>query len=51
MITPVRRGQTLVEYVLVLVLLMAAATATGFIVRAINRQHARTDTILGSHYP
>ncbi|MBQ9693739.1 MAG: hypothetical protein IJV69_03180 [Kiritimatiellae bacterium] len=46
-----RNGQTLVEYILVLVLLMAAATAAGFIVKALNRQHHRTEVILGSHYP
>lgn len=39
------------EYVIVLVLLMAAATAAGFIVRALNRQHERTKMVLGSHYP
>ncbi|MBR4317428.1 MAG: hypothetical protein IKT85_01600 [Kiritimatiellae bacterium] len=46
-----QKGQTLVEYVLVLVLLMAAATAAGFIIKALNRQHHRTEVILGSHYP
>lgn len=46
-----QKGQTLVEYVLVLVLLMAAATAAGFIIKALNRQHHRTEVILGAHYP
>jgi hypothetical protein len=46
-----KRGQTLVEYVLVVIALAAAVTATGFIVRAINRQHARSVTILSSDYP
>ena len=46
-----RRGQTLVEYVLVLVLLMEAAAAPGLVVRAVRSQSARTATLLGSDYP
>lgn len=46
-----RRGQTLVEYVLVLVLLLGAASAAGFMVRAVRAQAARTETLLGSDYP
>lgn len=39
------------EYILVFVALMIAATATGFIIKAVNRQHTRTTTILSSDYP
>lgn len=46
-----RHGQTLVEYVLVLALLLGAATVAGFMVRAVRAQSARTDTLLGSDYP
>ena len=46
-----RRGQTLVEYVLVLVLLLGAASVAGFMVRAVRAQAARTETLLGSDYP
>ena len=46
-----RRGQTLAEYVLVLVLLMGAAAAAGLVVRAVRAQSARTATLLGSDYP
>lgn len=46
-----RRGQTLVEYVLVFVCLLAATVAAGFIVKALRKQHHRTTVVLGSHYP
>ncbi len=46
-----RRGQTLVEYVLVLVLLLGAAAAAGLVVRAVRAQSARTAALLGSDYP
>ena len=46
-----KRGQTTVEYLLVMVLLMSAALLTGWLVRAVNTQHARTQLLLGSDYP
>ncbi len=46
-----RTGQTMVEYVLVLVALLGAALAAGFLVRAVDAQEARTETLLGSGYP
>ncbi|MEG1552769.1 MAG: hypothetical protein RR133_04070 [Kiritimatiellia bacterium] len=46
-----KRGQTLVEYVLVLVLLLGAATAVGFVAKAVRAQSARTQLLLGSDYP
>ena len=46
-----RRGQTVVEYVLVFVCLLAATVAAGFIVKALRKQHHRTTVVLGSHYP
>lgn len=46
-----RHGQTLVEYVLVLALLLGAASAAGLVVRAVRAQSARTDALLGSDYP
>ena len=46
-----KRGQTTVEYLLVMVLLMSAALLAGWLVRAVNTQHARTQLLLGSDYP
>lgn len=46
-----RLGQTMVEYLLVLVLLLGAAAMAGWVVRAIHRQSDRTDALLGSDYP
>ncbi len=46
-----KRGQTTVEYLLVMVLLMSAALLAGWLVRAVNAQHARTQLLLGSDYP
>ena len=46
-----RSGQTMVEYILVLVALLGAALAAGFLVKAVNAQEARTETLLGSGYP
>lgn len=46
-----KRGQTMVEYLLVMVLLMSAALSAGWITRAINAQRTRTQMLLGSDYP
>lgn len=46
-----RSGQTMVEYILVLVALLGAALAAGFLIRAVDAQEARTETLLGSGYP
>ncbi len=46
-----RCGQTLVEYILVLVLLLGAAAAAGWVVRAVRVQSARTSLLLGSDFP
>lgn len=46
-----KSGQTMVEYILVLVALLGAAVAAGFLVKAVNAQEARTETLLGSGYP
>ncbi len=41
----------MVEYILIFVLLLSAVAAAGFIVRAVNAQSARTQTLLTSDYP
>lgn len=46
-----RHGQTLVEYILVLVTLLGAAAAAGLLAKAIHAQTQRTDALLGSEYP
>ena len=46
-----KSGQTMVEYILVLVALLGAALAAGFLIRAVDAQEARTETLLGSGYP
>ncbi len=50
-IISMRCGQTMVEYVLVLVLLMAAVTAAGWVVKAVRAQSERSETLLGSDFP
>lgn len=46
-----KSGQTMVEYILVLAALLGAALAAGFLIRAVDAQEARTETLLGSGYP
>lgn len=46
-----KRGQTMVEYILVFVLLLTALTITHWLVRAVNRQTERSSILLGSEYP
>ena len=46
-----KRGQTTLEYLLVMMLLMSAAFLAGWLVRAVNTQHVRTQMLLGSDYP
>ena len=41
----------MVEYILVLVALLGAALAAGFLIRAVDAQEAWTETLLGSGYP
>ncbi len=46
-----KSGQTMVEYILVVVALFAAVSAAWYFVRMVRTQTARTETVLGSEYP
>ena len=46
-----RRGQTMLEYVLVLLALMGAAAASGLLIRAMDAQAERSKILLGSEFP
>lgn len=46
-----RRGQTMVEYILVFLMLLIAVYASKYLIQSINRQAARTEFLIGSGYP
>lgn len=46
-----RRGQTMLEYVLVFLALIVAVGALGYLVKAARSSAVRTERLVGSDYP
>lgn len=46
-----RRGQTMLEYVLVLAALLAVTAVTGLLLRASQKSAVRTERLVRSNYP